>query len=114
PLKQEHEAAEKNVASLEALLKDARTADKAEVAKKLEEGKKKLVAEVTPRFKRKTEEKDNLTSSLAWWKDRRDPLALEAARLKRRIDNLEDRKKKIARVAVWTDDYSNLLSVTNR
>ncbi|MGL4551751.1 MAG: hypothetical protein ACRC33_11230, partial [Gemmataceae bacterium] len=112
-LKAEHDAAEKNAEALTSLLKDGRSADKPEIARKLEEAKRKL-AELTPKYKKMTEEKDDLTSAKAWWTERREPLASRSARLKGRIESLEERRKKVARVGVWTDDYSNLLSVFNR
>ena len=69
------------------------------------------VAEVTPKYRKMTEEKDDLASAKAYWTERRDPLAVRAARLKNRIDSLEERRKKVARVGVWTDDYSNLFRI---
>ncbi|NBO90809.1 MAG: hypothetical protein EBV06_00605 [Planctomycetia bacterium] len=113
PLKLENEAAEKNVESLTNLMKDGRAGDKAEIGRKLEEAKRKI-AEIKPKFQKATEEKEQLTSNKTYWTERRDPLASRVNRLKARIESLEERRKKIAKVGVWTDDYSNLLSVFNR
>jgi hypothetical protein len=116
PLKAEFEAAQANVKALKDILDKATPAtDKADVGRKLAEAQKKLEA-LKPQVDAKVEQVETAQGRKDWWTQRRQTIFSQKVRLERRTDpeRAEARAKVLRRVGVWTDDFSNLLSVFNR
>jgi hypothetical protein len=114
PLKAEFEAASANVDTLNDILTKATpSTDKADVMKKLADAKRKL-EEVRPKYEAQSEKVEELKAAKEWWTLRRQVVRVQLNRVERRIDRIDRRRKSLARVGVWSDDFSNLLSVFNR
>jgi hypothetical protein len=116
PLKAEYEAAVSNERTLQEILAKATPAtDKVDVGKKLAEAKLR-VERLKPQFEAKSKLVETAQDRKEWWTQRRQAVFSQLARLERRTDpeRAAARAKILKRVGVWTDDFSNLLSVFNR
>lgn len=108
----ELEATQQQMDLLEKQLK-AGLGDRSDLTRKLDEARRKS-KELEAKLKELLEKKEAVASQKRWVSDRRQTLATPVYRLKSRIRNLEKRRVDTKKVGVWTDDYSNLLSVFNR